>query len=48
VITSEEVTGIDELPTLLEVEGVYADQVPVDFPSPLFQAVKVNKGCDAT
>lgn len=48
MITSEEVTGTDELPTLLEDEGVYVDQVPVDFPSPLFQAVNVNKSCDET
>jgi hypothetical protein len=48
VITSEEVTGTDELPTLLDVAGVYVDQVPVDFPSPLFQAVNVNKSCDET
>lgn len=43
LMISEDVTNEEEAVTLLDVGGEYVDHEPVDFPSPLFQAVKVNK-----
>lgn len=43
LMISEDVTNEEEAVTLLDVGGVYVDHEPVDFPSPLSQAVKVNK-----